>query len=282
MRRITVIIGSAILLTSLNGVLVSKPRQEPAGSSAQAQSADGLKTVLEGIFAGMKAGNDTDAYFSNLEIPDHSAWFARIFGAESSRLEERYEQLLPQPVSAIKGHFDYAFKDGRTNVEVRVLQQPPNPNAKASLAIVNAMVQPTAIYNVMGTSPQQKYPLLIGDFVYVDGRFRYIDPRVFDVLSGMPPVRIKVGGQTQSAKIVHKVEPIYPAEAKAAHVKGAVVLHVIIGTDGKIQEITPMSGDPSLSSAAVEAVRQWQYQPTLLNGTAVEVDTTVTVNFVMN
>jgi protein TonB len=63
--------------------------------------------------------------------------------------------------------------------------------------------------------------------------------------------------------------------------QGAVVLSVIIGQDGSMQEIKVVSGHPMLAPAAMEAVRQWQYKPTLLNGQPVEVSTEVTINFTL-
>jgi TonB family protein len=93
----------------------------------------------------------------------------------------------------------------------------------------------------------------------------------------LPPIR--VGGNVDSAKMIRKVPPVYPAEARASHTEGAVVLHVIIGTDGIIKETYIISGNTLLVLAALDAVRQWQYQPTLLNGSPVEVDTTITIDF---
>jgi protein TonB len=64
-----------------------------------------------------------------------------------------------------------------------------------------------------------------------------------------------------------------------AHTEGAVTLHVIIGTDGSVKEVTPTGGHPLLVPAAVVAVRQWRYRPFLLDGDPIEVDTTVSVDF---
>lgn len=93
------------------------------------------------------------------------------------------------------------------------------------------------------------------------------------------PSRIHVGGQVQAASLLHQVMPIYPAIAKTAHVSGTVILHAIIGKDGAIQDLTYMSGPPLLMRNAMDAVRQWRYKPTLLNGEPVEVDTTISVVF---
>lgn len=161
-------------------------------------------------------------------------------------------------------------------------REPIAPNSKMDRASFDAMVKPVLLFSADGTSPKEQYPASIGDFVYIDGGFRYIDPQVFPALSTAPPPRIRVGGNVQVAKIIHKVSPVYPNEARAAHIEGAVVFHVVIGTDGKVKEMTTISGDPALAKAADDALRQWQYQPTLLNGTPVEVDTTVTLDFRLN
>jgi len=93
------------------------------------------------------------------------------------------------------------------------------------------------------------------------------------------PERIRLGGKVAVANLIHKVDPVYPPIAKTAQVSGTVVLHVIIGKDGGVQEIQVVSGPPLLIRAATDAVWQWRYKPTLLNGQPVEVDTTVMVIF---
>jgi len=91
--------------------------------------------------------------------------------------------------------------------------------------------------------------------------------------------RIRVGGNVQAANLVHQVQPLYPQIAKTAHVSGTVVLHAIIAKDGTIQQLEYVSGPPLLMRAAMDAVREWRYHPTLLNGEPVEVDTTIQVVF---
>jgi protein TonB len=93
------------------------------------------------------------------------------------------------------------------------------------------------------------------------------------------PTRIRVGGSVQAASQLRKVDPVYPQIAKTAHVSGTIVLHAIIAKDGSIQELTYVSGPPLLMKAAMDAVREWKYKPTQLNGEAVEVDTTISVVF---
>jgi protein TonB len=93
--------------------------------------------------------------------------------------------------------------------------------------------------------------------------------------------RIKLGGQVQAAKIVAQPQPLYPALARQARIQGNVVLHAIIDKDGRVGQLEVVSGHPLLVQAALDAVKQWRYQPTQLNGDPVEVDTTITVTFVL-
>ncbi|MGC1171343.1 MAG: TonB family protein [Candidatus Acidiferrales bacterium] len=95
------------------------------------------------------------------------------------------------------------------------------------------------------------------------------------------PMRIRVGGNVAAAKLTHVVQPVYPEIAKMGHVEGTVVLHCIIAKDGTVQQIEFVSGPPLLLKAAMDAVGQWTYQPTLLNGETMEVDTTVSVVFTL-
>lgn len=96
-----------------------------------------------------------------------------------------------------------------------------------------------------------------------------------------PPTRVKIGGEIEAAKLVKKVAPSYPEAAKAAGVQGKVVLHAVIGMDGKPLSLQVLNSaiDPDLARASVEAVSRWRYSPTLLNGQPIEVDTTIMVNF---
>jgi protein TonB len=86
----------------------------------------------------------------------------------------------------------------------------------------------------------------------------------------------------QQANLLRQVRPTYPPLAKAARVQGTVKFEAVIAKDGTIQNLKVISGPPLLVNAALEAVRQWQYRPTLLNGEPVEVITTIDVNFTLS
>lgn len=96
-----------------------------------------------------------------------------------------------------------------------------------------------------------------------------------------PSVRIVVGGNVQQAKLLVKVNPTYPPEAKAARIQGIVKLRAVIGKDGSVENLEVLSGHPLLVPAAIDAVRTWRYQTTLLNGDPVEVVTQIDCNFTL-
>jgi len=94
-----------------------------------------------------------------------------------------------------------------------------------------------------------------------------------------PVARIQRGGVVQHANLLHQVKPTYPPLARSVRVQGAVVLEALIDREGRVENLKVLSGHPLLIPAAFEAVQQWKYRPTLLNGQPVEVLTQVTVNF---
>ena len=100
-------------------------------------------------------------------------------------------------------------------------------------------------------------------------------------VSGMPQ-RIRVGGNVQQANLVMKVTPAYPAEAKQARIQGVVQFTATINKDGTIQTLELISGHPLLVGSALDAVKQWVYRPTLLNGNPVEVVTQIDVNYTLS
>ncbi len=107
-------------------------------------------------------------------------------------------------------------------------------------------------------------------------------PPVKEAPKPVTPKQIRVGGNVQSAKLIRQPKPQYPQLAKQARIQGTVRFNAVIGKDGTIQNLTLVSGHPLLVPAAQEAVRQWVYQPTLLNGEPVEVVTTIDVNFTLS
>jgi periplasmic protein TonB len=82
--------------------------------------------------------------------------------------------------------------------------------------------------------------------------------------------------------LIHRVEPVFPPLARQAGREGRVELHALIDTDGTVRSLQVLEGNPFFFQSALDAVRQWRYKPTFLNGRAVEVDTHITVIYKLN
>lgn len=95
------------------------------------------------------------------------------------------------------------------------------------------------------------------------------------------PKRLRVSSGVAETMKIHDVQPEYPQAARISHVTGDVILHTIIDRDGRIAELTVVSGPPLLAESAIKAVKQWEYRPYLLNGKPVEVETTIMVHYHM-
>ncbi len=93
---------------------------------------------------------------------------------------------------------------------------------------------------------------------------------------------IRVGGNVAAANRISWVNPAYPPEAKQNRIQGTVSLEILIDKDGRVANVTVRSGPAELIQAATDAVSQWLYRPTLLNGNPVSVITTVDVNFTLS
>lgn len=95
----------------------------------------------------------------------------------------------------------------------------------------------------------------------------------------LPPNDSPARDKEVDSSLLYRVEPEYPEAAREQNIQGAVVLEVHIGADGAVQEVRVASGPPLLAQAASDAVKQWKFKPRLVNGSPVEMQTSVTLNF---
>ena len=107
-------------------------------------------------------------------------------------------------------------------------------------------------------------------------------PGIASPVQDKPRGPVRISGGVMAGYVANKVDPLYPPDAKTAHMEGAVVFSALIGKTGSVEDLQVMSGPQVLASAARDAVKQWTYRPYLLNGQPVEVRTTITVNFHLN
>ena len=126
--------------------MISAQGSSPANRSPAAYPAspDGLKLLIRDVFTAMKSKDDQEAsaYFSSMTLPEHTAWFTKTFGpTEGARMDAKYANLLPDLPENLKGIFEYARKDDRTNPDVSLVEK---SGAASGLgrAVVDAMLTP--------------------------------------------------------------------------------------------------------------------------------------------
>jgi protein TonB len=144
------------------------------------------------------------------------------------------------------------------------LTPPPNSSGVPGSVVANDLSAGPGGLGIFGAAPAPALP-----------------PVVKAASLPLTPQRIRVGGIVQQANLTRKVQPVYPPLAKQARIQGAVHFTAIIGKDGAIRKLQLVGGHPLLVEAARNAVSQWQYKPTLLNGEPVEVVTEIDVNFAL-
>ena len=164
----------------------------------------------------------------------------------------------PKPVQATK-----AFNAQSLSARLRPAQAGDLPDAPtvAGAGIASAQI-PRVNLNNLAATPLAPAP---------------VAPRP-SAPSAQAPAR--TGGQIQQAVLISKKDPVYPKLARQTGARGAVRLTATVGKDGRVKAVKVVSGHPMLQAAAVEAVKQWIYKPTLLNGQPVETETEIVLNFV--
>lgn len=185
-----------------------------------------------------------------------------------------------------------------------VLAPPPAPppaslvrtsNAPQSNFVGNVLVVPPSIPHDVLQVDDKGVPPAIGTIGIEGGTgdrwssnsvLNSIGNEVARLVPPPPPppsvARRPVTSHMMEGNLVHRVQPEYPYPAKMAHIQGSVVLRAMISKEGTIENLQVVHGHPMLVKAAIDAVRQWRYRPYILNDSPVEVETEVTVNFILS
>ena len=199
--------------------------------------------------------------------------------------------------NGIKSATEQAPKDDRTVVlsvlvansgvvrEVKVLSGPTALQTAAIEAARRRKYRGKAIDN-FGTTPVGKSArraMLAVTFPEENG----MPPKIQQAMPAgvsaclSAPKRVRVSQAVMGNRLLSRVEPAYPTEAQAEHVTGVVVVGVVVDKSGGVLEAHYLSGPTDLVPAAIDAVKQWKYQPYLLNGEAIEVESAVEVGFTL-
>lgn len=175
---------------------------------------------------------------------------------------EKYDQLVAA-VRAFDAHLQVTAIPTEPNHSVIEIFAPGAPGRAPATGRIVAMAREQANAPQAATGSVPPPPAISGQ-----------SPAV--------PSPIQVGSTIAAANLTSQVAPVYPPLAKAAHVEGTVQFQATVGTDGSIKSLQVLSGPPLLIQAAMEAAKQWVYKPTLLNGSPVEVVTTIDINFTLD
>jgi TonB family protein len=281
--------------------------QQPAAAAAQSltiasypDSTSGLEHLVKDIMKAQRENQPgaAEALLKSLILPEPRDWYDRVFGGDVSEgAESVYDKSPTGIIASLARAFLEATAGGMTEVRALRYDKSCDDNAgEDAFGILHARLEPVPLYEVRFMKGNTFFRVFA--FAYVNGGFRFIFPPKLDgAIFGStraklpakgnenapnePPQesssRVPVAAKVQSAKLIHQVQPEYPSVAKAEHLQGTVTMHALIGKDGAIHNLYVIKGSCSLANAALAAVQQWRYSPTLLMGQPVEVDTTITV-----
>jgi TonB family protein len=230
---------------------------------------------------------DREAYYS-LGVINWTKWYPNWMRARAQLLM-RPEQPGPITNSAVRqdllARYSSLIADGISNLEKALEIDPQYDDA---MAYVNLFIRERA--DLRDTPEEFKRDVELADHwiekALAAKRSKASAPASLYAAAPPPPPppgnqpeaqRIRVGGKVMEANLIRKVEPIYPE----ARIEGTVRFTAIIGKDGRVMDLTLISGHPILLNSAMQAVKQWEYKPTLLNGQPVEVLTQIDVNFTL-
>jgi TonB family protein len=272
----------------------------PATAVAQAaypDTARGLENLVGEIFRASKK-NDTATYnalISSLSQPVPAEWFRNTFGDDGETMLQQYPGAGPRITSALQAFFAKLQNEKFTQATAQKHEASCDDNSGELIYPVMVMRQRSVpLYELRFHEGDKFYRLWA--LAYVDSGFRFVgelhppDFRGGPAKTGGPSdksedfpreyeKRIRIGGSVSAARLVHRVQPEYPETARRERLQGTVRLHAVIAKDGTIRLLRVQTGYCSLGEAAMRAVRQWRYTPTLLEGMPVEVDTTIDVVF---
>jgi TonB family protein len=276
------------MLKTLAGILVCLFFSVPSPTQGSApvnyaDSADGFKKQLEDLVAARKGGEESrfEALMDSLAFPSADEWITAHFSAaDAVKLRVDYSAALARYQKRLGVVILRAAQATDSEILVKPSELPAPAANSGPESHTTMPVQPVVVENFIYGLRNAEDPLdrpAANSFVYLEGRFRYA--------GGIYPFwaqdlwRVRMARDVKPAQLLVRVNPKYPKEARGAGVQGVVRLHAIIGKDGSPRMLKVISGDPLLTDAAIEAVQQWRYSPTLLKGEPIEVDTTIDVIF---
>jgi TonB family protein len=234
---------------------------------------------------------DSKAYYS-LAVIDWANWYPNLMRARADlrmRPEEPGPLIDPAVRQSLLQRYSAVISDGIANLNKAL---GINPKYDDAMAYMNLFIRECA--DLRDTPEEYKRDIEEAD-QWVQKAVDSKKMRAATVSSStepppplpppgdqQAPQRIQVGSILTPNNLIRHVRPVYPQEAKAAHIEGTVRFAATIGKTGRILNLQVISGHPLLVESALVAVRQWEYKPILLNGQPVEIKTMIDVNFTLS
>jgi len=250
---------------------------------------DGFQAQISAIVEAYRAGDKATGrrLIEQFRLPHSEQWFAEHLGADrSATLTERYDKLFPvfaadletSILDAVENQLNLVteFKEGGEEAPSKLLPS-------MTLSGIKTRKETALFYSRFD---RQRNGNSTGSwaraFTYEEGAFRFIG-------YGSKPFWIwekdsAVGASApkrpiQLAKVIHMVPAAYPNSARARGIEGKVGLKLLIDVEGRVKEVEVLQGDPALTQAAIDAVRQWRFKPPIQNGSPVESDYIAEIEF---
>lgn len=178
------------------------------------------------------------------------------------------------------------YSPGRPHTQNKPAPHPTRTSPSAAHFFQPSSIPPTITTHDRGSVIESLEPLGTEIPGVPEGKPILGAPPIMEAHHDTPPPppakeRIRVSASVIAAQLVRRVQPTYPTLAVQIRREGRVELHALISTDGSVESLEVISGDPMFIQSALTAVRDWRYQPTLLNGQPVEVDTHITVIYTL-
>jgi TonB family protein len=270
------VVGTVIVLLAVSLPTNALYLQRQANSTYTDTTAD-FQRFLQDILDATKQGDKqrVASLLKDTEVPNCDAWLYKMYKSDSA---DSWMSLCDSktlgPKEKSMGELFAGFaKEGGEFFTRKVNDSPHGGEGGLESGLVHGGKEPLEVYFASWKSanqPKEAKGEPIGYFYFLDGGFRW------DSLISFVKPKIS-NAKFVPAKLIKKVEPVYPADAAAQHISGTVRVYYVIGGDGAVYNAHAISGeglseDPTLRKAAEDAVLQWRYQPATLDGKAIQID----------
>ncbi|HLX00236.1 MAG TPA: energy transducer TonB [Candidatus Acidoferrales bacterium] len=292
---IVLFVLSLIFPTGINSFLgAQKVRKYP-------NSDKGFQDFIEDVLDAARKNDQASLleFTSTMVLPDSEKWFDGLFGGDfGPSYARKYSGISDKIRGDLASSLLGLAQSGYDHLEVSRLNglcDKGSTQEEYAILLARQRHEPLGVvrFNYKKETRSLRY------FAYSDGAFRYLGNIGLPEHSGPPkdqiltakngtPTRIQIDGEVQMARSVKRVHPVYPVEARQAHIHGTVVLKTIISTDGRVSSVAVVSGPCQLTEAAYNAVIQWTFKPTLVKSKdgsediPVEVECVFEINFNMS